>query len=424
MIPRDYQEELSDKGLEILRKHALVYLSWEERTGKTLTAILIAEKALVTNILVITKKKALDGWHNTLDNYKHTKKYTVTTYGSAHKIHADFDLVILDEAHNYISGYPKRTPTWCNIRKKTKRKPLIYISATPHAQGYQLLYNQFALSDWSPWNNYSDFYSWFRTYGIPRQIRIGSRDVNQYDKVKEPLIKACIDHLFISKTRKSLDFKHEPKDIVHYIELNEETKALYNKVLKDKVLSIGNAKLLADTTIKLRSTLHMIEGGTIKTVANDCSEVNSVQDAKLVKRVKEKVADMHLCHLYYTLSNCEKIDCIFENWGDSEDVAIMYNYIAEEYKLKEYFKNAVILQATSNAEGVELSHIRHLVVYSQDFSTARHTQRRARQASKDREHPIDVHFLLTKNGISDQIYETVSVNKRNYVDSVFERKYL
>jgi len=37
----------------------------------------------------------------------------------------------------------------------------------------------------------------------------------------------------------------------------------------------------------------------------------------------------------------------------------------------------------------------------------------------NREHPIDVHFLLVEKAISEQVYTTVSVNKRNYIDSLY-----
>ena len=84
------------------------------------------------------------------------------------------------------------------------------------------------------------------------------------------------------------------------------------------------------------------------------------------------------------------------------------------------FKQAKLLQATSYAEGVDLHQYKHLVIYSQDFSTARHTQRRARQANKNRKEAIIVHFLLVKGGISERVYKTVSINKKNFVDTVFE----
>jgi len=60
MKPYDYQLTLADKAFDILADNMMVYLAMEERTGKTLTSILVCERAKVMNILVITKKKALD----------------------------------------------------------------------------------------------------------------------------------------------------------------------------------------------------------------------------------------------------------------------------------------------------------------------------------------------------------------------------
>jgi len=54
---------------EILSQHGLVYLAMEERTGKTLTSIILAERTTRTKVLVLTKKKALDGWKETLNSY-------------------------------------------------------------------------------------------------------------------------------------------------------------------------------------------------------------------------------------------------------------------------------------------------------------------------------------------------------------------
>jgi hypothetical protein len=163
-------------------------------------------------------------------------------------------------------------------------------------------------------------------------------------------------------------------------------------LLEDNIIELQAGLLIADTTSKLRYALHMLEGGTAKI------------DGRPV-----------------ILANREKVDYILEHFGDIEDVVIMYNYIGEGIKLREIFKRAKILQATSYAEGIDLSMHKHLIIYSQDFSTAKHTQRRARQANQLRAEPIIVHYLLVKKAISAQCYTTVSLNKRNYVDSVFTR---
>lgn len=402
MTPFPHQELLASLVVEKIKINGIAYLAAEERTGKTLAAILACEKLSCPKIipvrrnnykiLVITKKKALDGWHDTLRAFPHKCMYTVTNYHQAHKQGTDYDLIIMDEAHNYISSFPKPSAMWKGLREVCRQKPIIYLSATPHAQGPQQLYHQFALSSYSPWCKYSNFYNWFKTFGKPYTIEINGIQINQYDRCDEKLVLATSEHLFITKTRKELGFKQEPKDKLHYITLDDDTKHVYNELIEHNIVKLKAGMLVCDTKPKLRYSLHMLEGG--------------------VAKIEEQ---------YIVLRNIEKIRYIKEHFGDTEDLVIMYNYIAEGTKLKKFFKKAKILQATSFAEGVDLSMHTNLVIYSQDFSTARHTQRRARQANKKREDPINVHYLIVKKATSEQVYKTVSVNKKNFVDSVFNR---
>ena len=392
MIPYDYQVEKAQLAFNILKDNMIVYLAMEERTGKTLTSILIAEQANVDNVLVITKKKALDGWFATLKAFKHTKNYTVVNYHQAHKQTKRYDLVILDESHNYISSYPKQGKLWKEVKTLTNRVPLIYISATPYAQGPQQLFHQFALSSWSPWLKHKNFYQWFRLFGKPYTMPINGINIPQYDRCDTDMVLGCINHLFVTATREELEFEHEPEDVVHNVVLNEDTRHVYNELVEHDLVELSIGMLVCDTSPKLRTSLHQIEGGTIK-----------IED------------DRHI------LANTEKVDFILNKFGDNDSLVIMYNYIKEKDKLEQHFKKAKILQATSFAEGVDLSGYENLVIYSQDFSTARHTQRRARQCNKKRDTPIKVHYLLVKGAISSQVYRTVSLNKKNFVDSVFDR---
>ena len=56
---RPYQEKLSTKAVEILNQKKIVYLAMEVRTGKTLTALNTAKLFGATNVLFLTKKKAI-----------------------------------------------------------------------------------------------------------------------------------------------------------------------------------------------------------------------------------------------------------------------------------------------------------------------------------------------------------------------------
>lgn len=409
MTPWKHQLQLADQGYKVLQDNAILYLACEERTGKSLAALLITEIAFVIKVLIITKKKALDGWEELLESYKHNKFYKVVNYHQVCNLDDnDWDIIILDEAHNYISAFPNKSKIWSTIRPITRGKPIIYLSATPYAQTPAQLYNQFALSDWSPWSGCHDYKAWHRVYGIPYTKYLYQREVSMWDRVEDEMVIARVQHLFITKTRKELGFEYEPKDKLHYVQLSEETTELYNTILKDKVYMVDNTEIICDVIAKLRSALHMLEGGVAK------SEIMTLN----------KKGDPITKPTYHVLDNREKINYIYEHWGDTEQIVIMYNYVAEGEKLRAIFKHAIILQATSYAEGIDLHKIRHLIIYSQDFSTARHTQRRARQANLFREHPITVHFLLVKKGISEEVYKTVSINKVNYVDSLFERNKL
>ena len=153
---------------------------------------------------------------------------------------------------------------------------------------------------------------------------------------------------------------------------------------------------MADTPMKLLVGLFQLEGGTLK-----IDEDNSVD-----------------------LLATSKINYIKKTWGDTKDLVIFYHFKYEELKLKKHFRNAKILQATSFAEGVDLSMYKTLVIYSMDFSTARYSQRRARQANMKREEEINVHYLLVNGGISEQVYKTVAVNKTNFIDKYFDKSLL
>jgi len=405
-IPQEHQIKIAFTGYQILKENMIVYLATEERTGKTLASLLIAEMCSnVSKVLVVTTKQAIEGWKECLANYRCSKEITVTNYHQVTKLKESFDLVILDEAHNYITSYPKPGKMFKDLKKVTKDKPIIYLSATPHAQSYSQLYHAFGLSSWSPWSRFSTFYRWFDSYGIPETEYIAGRPIIKYNRVQEGKVLADIQKLFISKTRKEIGFKQEPSDKLHYIKLDQVTRAVYNDCQASKVLLLpDDEQLELDSSMKLRSTLHMIEGGVAKRTWLELAKGEPVQK-----------------HKFYVMSNKEKIDYILQTWGDTEDICIMYHYRAEFLKLSKYFKKAAILQGTSFAEGVDLHKTKHLIIYSMDFRTSKYSQRRARQANQKRDDPIIVHYLLVAGAISEQVYTTVAVNKINFIDSVYQR---
>jgi hypothetical protein len=333
---------------------------------------------------------------------------------SLHTVTDDYDMIIVDEAHNF--GSTARTKkkgqkraTGSTRVKLMKRiavgKPIIFISATPSAQGLYMLYNQFNLCSWSPWNKYKTFYSWFDVYGIPEIVytRGGARTIRT--KTQDDKVMADVKKYFITYTRADLGFTQEPVDQVHYVEPPQLFKDIYNTLQKHKVIELDGHTIVADTDMSLRTKLHQLEGGTIK-----YKPVDSDDDNERVTLILDKLAF--------------KVEYMLKHWPDSPKLAIMYEYIAEKELLQRYYKEAEILQGSAFAEGYDLSHMDTLVVYSMSFRTVKYIQRRARQCGLHREDPIIVHYPLVKGAISDQVYKTVAINKTNYTDKYYTREFL
>jgi len=406
MKPRPKQIEKAEKAYAILEEYGLVYLAMEERCGKSLTAILTAEKMPTRNKgLIVTKVKALEGWEQTLKEFEHKKQYDLINYHKLKNIKGKYDFAILDESHAYISAAPIRSGMWKLLFAIVYGIPIIYMSATPHAQGYHLLINQLALSKWSPFKKFKDYYEWYKEYadrdknGDFKMVVINAyQKAINYKAVQGDRIARETKHLFVTGTRAEMGFEQEPEDVEHWIKLSDSTKAAYNLIVEKRVLNFTSKetgksyKLIADSPAKFRYALHMLEGGTLK-----------IDDE------------------YVILGNREKIDWILEKFGDTEDLVIMYQYKGEKIKLERVFKKALIRQGDAFAEGVDFSKHKHLVIYSQSFSTAKHSQRRARQANQNRKDEILVHFPLVKGAASAHVYKEVSKNKRDFVDTVFER---
>ena len=244
MKPYIHQDELSDQGLKIIQNYGIVYYAMEERTGKTLTAILTVEKSRANRCLIVTKKKALDGWIDTLearsnDGKEERKGWSAPTYNirgkffsvtnyhglyTQHKVQKkikgkmemvtvqklkpqydghNFDVVILDESHAYLSAYPKTGAIAKIVQQICYDKPIILLSATPNAQGYQLLFHQLNMSKYSPFDKYENFYKWFNHYGIPEIVYTGHGQKIKYDTCKDEVWDK-VKHLFITKTRAEL----------------------------------------------------------------------------------------------------------------------------------------------------------------------------------------------------------------------------
>jgi hypothetical protein len=405
MTPYKYQEEFATKCFDILQDKGYVYLAGKPRSGKTYTAILTSEKCAehIKSVLVLTKKAAISGWLKFITNNTLLKKtYTVTNYEQVGTFKAgmynlkldpeDYDLVIIDESHNLGTLGKPSNRIKC-IRKLCWDMPHIHLSGTAIVESPNSIYHQMCISKWSPFR-YRNFYDFFRVYGNPYYIKVMGRELQQYDKYKPELLDR-IDEFTVYMTQEDAGIAKELQavDKVHYVELNKSTKDMYNKLQKDKLYKLKNSPpIVCDSVMKLRTSLHMLESGVCKVGAN-----------------------------YIELGNKEKVDYVLDNFGDTADIGIMSHFIGERRLLARYFNNATIYSSNAHSEGVDLSHLKHFIIFSSDYSGSKFIQRRERIINTEGSNTLLVHHILVKKAISEQVYNRVS-KKQDFNNSTYVRE--
>lgn len=400
-----YQKELALNVVEKLNEYNLAYLAAEERVGKTFVALECIRLLNYKSVLIVSKKNALPDFESSIIKFFEGLEFkphtTLINYESLHKIDKGlkFDFVVVDEAHHALSKYATPSKSARLLQSLVYELPVLFMSATPCGQSRAQLFHQLNVSKFSPFDKYKNFYEWFREFGIPKYIWRSGRQVIVYDDIREDLMSPIFEKYFISFSRKQAGFEFAPNDKLHYIEVPKIVEQTYKALEKDDILYLPNSPskrtYTPDNITKQLKLLHQLEGGAVKL---DNDEV-----------------------VYLGGEFNFKIDYIKKTFGDVDSLVIFYEYIAEGELLRNNFQKALILQGTSFAEGIDLSHMETLVIYSQNFSSSKYTQRRARQCNKFRDKEIEVHFLLCKGFISDLVYDCVANKHKNFTSSIYER---
>ena len=408
MHPRPYQIDISDKAADIIRKYGLVYLAMQVRTGKTVTALLTAEKVGAEVILFLTKKKVISG---ILEDHKQLglkADIIVTNYENIHKINQKFDIVICDEAHG-LGQYPKPAQRVKKLKELCKGKPIIYLSGTPTPESYSQIFHQFYISSFSPFKDYINFYKWAKDYVYIGKRYYSGLAVNDYSDANQTKIKQMTDHLIIPFTQQEAGFRAEVEELTVSIKMEPSTYFLADRLKRDRIYTgkDGNV-VLADTGAKLLSKLHQIYSGSV---------IDENEEGLIFDRSKA----------YW----------IKDNFKDKK-IAIFYKYKAEEIMLyltfgydkfttdpQEFAKSDskwFLSQIQSGREGINLSTADALIMLNIDFSAVSYWQARARMQNKDREEASKVYWLFAEGGIEENIYKAVK-DKKDYTLSYFKNDY-
>ncbi len=403
---RDYQVDIAEQAINILKEFKLVYLAMQVRTGKTITSLHIASLYGAKKVLFVTKKKAISSIEDDFKQSNCLYDLLVINYESLHKIQHTYDLIIIDEAHA-LGQFPKPSGRVTDLKKICLGKPIIYLSGTPSPETYAQFYHQFFVSSYSPFKEYKNFYAWHKEYGIPKTKFLYNMQVPDYTHVKQERIQSDIQHLMLTYTQEEAGFEGLVHEAILYVPMSDKVKWAVDKIKKDKLFKTKDGQVvLADTSVKEMQKIHQICSGSVKTEDGNAIMFDDTKANFIKERFK------------------------------GQKIAIFYKYIAEGMQLRFSYKGQVyddpqafneasgpavfISQIQSGREGINLSTADALVMYNIDFSAVSYWQSRARMQTKDRLEASKVYWIFTTGGIEDRIFSMVQ-NKKDFTLSHFKK---
>lgn len=405
---RDYQSIIVKQGTEVLKKHRFLYLAMEVRTGKTLTSLAMSLALPVSNLLFITKKKAIPSILSDYEMLNPHYKITVINYESLHKVSHEtkWDMVICDEAHS-MGAFPKPSRRAKLVKELlVKFNPfVILLSGTPTPESYSQMYHQVYGIRTNPFKQHVNFYKFAKQYVEVKLKKIGPHTINDWSHGLQTILEHMKPYT-INYTQKEAGFLVNTEEEILNVSVSDLTKSLVKKLTRDRVVEGESNVILADTAVKLMSKLHQLYSGTIKFEGGESMVID--------------------------LSKAEFIRKHFKN----KKIAIFYKFKEELNALKKVFKKSlcteldefnstnknIALQIVSGREGISLKNAQALVYYNIDFSATSYWQSRDRMTTKDRLYN-KIYWVFSSDGIENDIYKSV-IKKKDYTLNHFKKDLL
>jgi len=405
---REYQVEIINTAQTVLLAHRFVYLSMEVRTGKTLTALGVAEKLGINNLLFVTKKKAIGSIEADYKKLMPNYQITVINYESLHKVEGEFDFMVLDEAHT-MGAYPKPSKRTKLIKEiiQSQNPYVVLMSGTPTPESFSQIYHQVYACMENPFNQYKTFYKFAKEYVNVTQRMFHSMPSNNYDDGK-PEILDMMKPYMISYTQKEAGFKSQIKEHVLKVKMSDLTYRFVKEMSEHRLIEGKKTQevILGDTNVKKMSKIHQLFSGTVK-LENGTRMITDLSKARFIRTEfkNKKIAVFYKFKAEY--------EALKQVYGDG---------ITDDLNEFDATSKNIALQIASGREGISLKKADCLVYYNIDFSALSYWQSRDRMTTKDST-VSDVYWIFAEKGIETRIYKTV-INKKDYTLKHFEKDLL
>lgn len=403
-----YQRDAVVQGYDIMLRHNGCFIADVVGLGKTVVAAMIAQRFIAANgdntrILVIYPPSVQSNWVDTFDDFRIKNKYTrFITNGSLDKIidgnNYDtppyYDLVIVDEAHNFRhdsnSGYDllQRITKSPRLNKGNIKggKKVLLLSATPlnntpeDIKNQLLLFQDTARCTLDGVSNIADtFAPWikeFKSLMSQRRVLTPEMLTSRIDAINQELRHTVLEKVMVRRTRSNI--QHEPRysGEIHFPQLLDPEDRTYQMSPDVLMLFVDTYKKLIDTpTSSLREEKpDMFDGSGLHyaryRAVEYCPKYN-VPSGQKASQLAEALAGIYRTHMV------KRLESSFDAFKKSLHTLLG----ATEGMIKMFREDKVIVAPDLNvkklqADGMELDAILELAMakgYDPDEITFRAT---------------------------------------------------
>lgn len=404
---RQYQHDISTNAANAMIGKPFAYLAMQVRTGKTITALLTAEKYGAKKVLFITKIKAFSSVKSDYCNFKFGFKMYVINSQSIHKIiPSEYDFIICDEAHGLFGTFPKPNNFTKFYKEHFYYTPVLLLSGTMSPESYSQLFHQFWISKHAPFAQYSNFYKWANDYVDVQNKNLGYSVVRDYSNAKINKFMHLLEPFIHRYTQEQAGFKSVVTEVVLEVDMKTITNQIIEALKKRKVVrSQDGFVILADTGAKMQTKHLQLASGTIKF---ECGATRTVDDSKAIF-IRDYFKDKKIAIFYKFKEELVMLNNVF---GD--------RLTTEIYEFNETDKN-IALQFVSGREGINLSKADFIVAINIDFSATTYFQFKDRMTTMDRKENT-VYWIFSKGGIERNVYKAV-IAKKSYTLDLYKQDY-
>jgi len=397
-----HQQELVDLNPE---QHLL---AWETGTGKTLTAIKLAEKNDKRGkILVICPKSLADNWLNEIKKFSDPDRFVILTKEQFKKMYGKIpkhDTIIVDEAHYFAGKKSQMSKTLYQYIKKHQTKHIYLLTATPYMS---TPWNIFVLAKYlgHEWRYQAFKYEFFN------DVRMGHRLIPVIKKNIEQKIAKLIKTL--GSTKKLSECIDVPDSVfqTEYFDLTKE------QVEAEKLLE-------ASVPIAYWTKCHQICGGTLKSASAmlpnkyfKCEKTARVSDlchehSKIAIVCRYNAEIEHIAHRLKEDKSFKKPVYIIQGATDNKDLVV--SSINDE-------KECVVLIQGACCEGYNMPGIPIMVFYSYDFSLKNYIQMRGRIQRINAVQKCVYISLIVKGTVDEEVYKSVVIKKQDFQIAIYAK---